>query len=52
MSEDSSIPTVNAPEKPDLRCREHVCVYELLHSLLGRLMELEARVGELEDRDE
>lgn len=36
------------PERPDLRCEEHAGVCELLHSLHGRLMELEFRVRALE----
>ena len=39
------------PDRPDLRCGEHGCHGELLHSLLGRLMVLEARVAYLEEKE-
>ena len=48
MTEDSREP-FECPIRPDLRCVEHECVLELLHSLLGRLMVLESRVARLEE---
>ena len=39
------------PVRPDLRCMDHGCVMELLHSYVGRLMVLESRVAYLEDRE-
>jgi len=39
-----------APPKPDLRCKEHENHCELLHDMLGRLMQLEQRVATLEER--
>jgi len=41
---------IGTPERPDLRCEEHCGYGELLHDLLRRLIELESRVRELEDR--
>ena len=39
---------VETPRQPDLRCQHHEAMTEVLHSLLGRLMALEARVAALE----
>ena len=38
-------------ERPDLRCREHCCLCEVLHGFLGRLMILEQRVRMLEEKE-
>ena len=39
---------IEAPHRPDLRCREHDSLCEVAHSLHRRLLELEERVTRLE----
>ncbi len=46
--ENAASDTVETPRQPDLRCQHHEAMTEVVHSLLGRLMELEARVAALE----
>jgi hypothetical protein len=43
---------IHAPQhgRPDLRCHEHDACYELIHALLGRVMQLESRVTNLEEK--
>ena len=41
---------IELPEMPDLRCREHGNVCEVVHSIHNRLVLLEARVRKLEER--
>lgn len=41
---------IESPEVPDLTCREHGAVCEVTHALLHRIMELERRVRELEEK--
>lgn len=37
-------------QMPDLRCREHICVCEVIHGLLRRVLELEQRLEILEGK--
>lgn len=46
--ENATLDIVELPHQPDLRCQHHEAMTEVLHSLLGRLMALEARVATLE----
>ena len=41
---------IEAPSMPDLRCREHESVCEVVHSIYNRLLLLEDRVRTLEER--
>jgi hypothetical protein len=42
---------IEVPHKPDLRCREHGGVCELMHSFYNRLLKLEQRITVLEKID-
>ena len=46
--EKAALDIVELPQQPDLRCQHHEAMTEVLHSLLRRLMVLEARVAALE----
>ena len=50
VSQDSQPEEVEAPSRPDLRCREHESVCDVVHGMLGRLLLLEERVKMLEDK--
>ena len=41
---------IDSPSMPDLRCREHGNVCEVMHGIYNRLLLLEARVRILEER--
>jgi len=41
---------IEAPLMPDLRCREHGNVCEVMHSIYNRLILLESRIRTLEER--
>ena len=41
---------MSRPEKPDLRCKEHGSVCEVMHSVYNRLLELEERIRVLEEK--
>lgn len=41
---------MEVPLKPDLRCRDHDGICELLHSLMGKLRKLEQSVARLEEK--
>ena len=42
---------IEVPRRPDLRCREHGGVCELMHSFYNRLLKLEQRIEVLEKID-
>ena len=55
-SEVRSIPNerdqIDAPPAPDLRCREHSSLCEVVHSLHDRVVAVEQRLRILEDREQ
>ena len=42
---------ITCPQRPDLRCREHGGVCDLMHSFYNRLLKLEQRTEVLEKID-
>lgn len=42
---------IERPEKPDLRCKEHCSICEVIHSLHQRIVQVEAKVRKLENPD-
>lgn len=42
---------IEVPRRPDLRCWDHEACIEVIHSLVGRVAQLESRVATIEERN-